>query len=97
MKPLLDFDDAGASDDEPAKGVTVGDIRAWHDEHERLHDALYAILLRDKGYVMPSDALDPSRIIEHQPGCNVLYMGEHGVRARAALTPHGQTEEGNNG
>ena len=35
-RPLLDFDDAGAGDDEPAKGVTVGDIRAWHDEIERL-------------------------------------------------------------
>lgn len=36
MRPILDFDDAGALDDEPAKGVTVGDIRAWHDEIERL-------------------------------------------------------------
>jgi hypothetical protein len=36
MKPLLDFDDAGATDDHPAKGVTVGDIRAWYDEFERL-------------------------------------------------------------
>lgn len=86
MKALLDFDDAGAGDDHPARDVTVGDIRAWHDEMERLRDALYAIVLRDKGYVMPSDALDPSRIIERQPGCNVLYMGEHGVRARAALS-----------
>lgn len=33
MKQLLDFDDAGASDEEPAKGVTVGDIRAWHDQY----------------------------------------------------------------
>lgn len=39
MNPLLDFDDAGAGDDEPAKGVTVGDIRAWHDEMERLQIA----------------------------------------------------------
>lgn len=36
MKPLLEFDDPGANDDEPAKGVTVGDIRAWYDEIERL-------------------------------------------------------------
>jgi hypothetical protein len=31
LRPILDFDDPGASDDHPAKGVTVGDIRAWHD------------------------------------------------------------------
>lgn len=31
MRPLLIFDDAGASNEHPAKGVTVGDIRAWHD------------------------------------------------------------------
>ncbi len=36
MRPLLDFDDAGASDEEPAKGVTVGDIRAWHDAYDDL-------------------------------------------------------------
>lgn len=36
IKPLLEFDDAGASDDEPAKGVTVGDIRAWHDQYDRV-------------------------------------------------------------
>lgn len=40
MKSLLEFDDAGAQDDEPTKGVTVGDIRAWHDEIERLRLAL---------------------------------------------------------
>jgi hypothetical protein len=28
MKLLVDFDDAGASDEEPVKGVTMGDIRA---------------------------------------------------------------------
>jgi hypothetical protein len=39
-KSLLDFDDAGASDDEPVKGVTVGDIRAWFDERERFRAAL---------------------------------------------------------
>lgn len=31
MRPLLGFDDAGATNDHPAKGVTIGDIRAWHD------------------------------------------------------------------
>ena len=40
MRQLLDFDDAGASDDEPAKGVLVGHIREWHDEVERLKTAL---------------------------------------------------------
>lgn len=39
MRDLLEFDDAGASGDEPAKNVTVGDIRAWHDEIERLREA----------------------------------------------------------
>jgi len=33
MKSFLEFDDAGASDEEPVKGITVGDIRAWHDEY----------------------------------------------------------------
>lgn len=36
MKPLLEFDDAGAQDDEPVKGVTVGDIRAWHDQYDQI-------------------------------------------------------------
>ena len=34
MGHLLFFDDAGAHDDHPAKGVTVGHIRAWHDAGE---------------------------------------------------------------
>jgi hypothetical protein len=44
MRPLLDFDDAGAQDDHPARGVTCGDIRAWHDEIERLTQALQDVL-----------------------------------------------------
>ena len=40
MRDLLDFDDAGASNDEPAKGVTVGDIRAWHDKIDAMSYAL---------------------------------------------------------
>lgn len=40
MRNLLDFDDPGASDDEPAKGVTMGDIRAWFDQMDRLRAAL---------------------------------------------------------
>ncbi len=43
MRAILDFDDAGACDDEPAKGVTVGDVRAWHDEIKRLNYALCAL------------------------------------------------------
>ena len=43
MKALLEFDDAGAKDDEPVKGVTVGDIRAWHDRIEALEAALREI------------------------------------------------------
>ena len=40
MRNLLEFDDAGATNNEPAKGVTVGDIRAWHDNYSDLeHDA----------------------------------------------------------
>lgn len=35
MKQFLDFDDAGAQDDELVKGVTMGDIRAWHDCFEK--------------------------------------------------------------
>lgn len=38
MKRILDFDDPGASDDELAKGVTVGDIRAWHDCLEKTRE-----------------------------------------------------------
>lgn len=40
MRPLLDFDDAGAQDDRPAEGVTVGDIRAWFDQMESMRLAL---------------------------------------------------------
>ncbi len=45
MRPLLDFDDAGAPDDHPAKGVTVGDIRAWFDEVEQLRATNAALVL----------------------------------------------------
>ena len=33
---ILEFDDPGASDDEPVKGVTMGHIRAWHDSYAEL-------------------------------------------------------------
>lgn len=33
---ILEFDNPGASDDEPIKGVTMGDIRAWHDSYAEL-------------------------------------------------------------
>jgi hypothetical protein len=45
MKQFLEFDDAGASDDHPAKGITIGDIRAWHDHQEKLLAALRAFSL----------------------------------------------------
>ena len=40
MRRILDFDDAGAKDDELAKGVTVGNIRAWHDATEKAFVAM---------------------------------------------------------
>lgn len=46
---LLDFDDAGAGDDEPAKGVTVGDIRAWHDAFRFIADITEEELLYTRG------------------------------------------------
>lgn len=37
---ILEFDDPGAGDDEPVKGVTMGHIRAWHDSYAELeHEA----------------------------------------------------------
>jgi hypothetical protein len=36
MKTLLSFNDAGASDDEPVKGIIQADIRAWHDAESHL-------------------------------------------------------------
>ena len=58
MKQFLDFDDAGAQDDEPVKGVTMGDIRAWHDYHVELeheshgdYQALEATLGRLSGAI----------------------------------------------
>lgn len=33
---ILEFDDAGASDEEPVKGITMGHIRAWHDSYVEL-------------------------------------------------------------
>ena len=61
MRELLEFDVAGASDDEPAKGVTLGDIRAWHNKFEevfyalsRCYDADIPEVLRD----LVGEALD---------------------------------------
>lgn len=49
MKQPLDFDDAGAADDEPIKGITAGDIRRWHDELDNLRSALRPfVALRDQ-------------------------------------------------
>lgn len=33
---ILEFDDPGASDEEPVKGVTMGDIRSWYDSYAEL-------------------------------------------------------------
>lgn len=33
---ILEFDDPGAGDDEPVKGITMGDIRAWYDSYVEL-------------------------------------------------------------
>jgi hypothetical protein len=35
-RSFLDFDDPGAGDDEPVKGITAGDIRAWHDQYDNI-------------------------------------------------------------
>jgi hypothetical protein len=45
MRDLLDFDDAGAGDDEPTKGVLIGHIREWHDEMDRLRIAIHGVCL----------------------------------------------------
>lgn len=39
-KDPLDFDDAGASDEEPVKGITQWHIRRWHDEAAALKQLL---------------------------------------------------------
>jgi hypothetical protein len=39
---IIGFDDAGAGDDHPVKGVTVGHIRRWFDQVEKLHGDLRA-------------------------------------------------------
>jgi hypothetical protein len=51
LRYLLSFDDPGAEDDHLAKGVTVGDIRMWHDEIERLQGALLAAEMSKKALV----------------------------------------------
>ena len=33
---ILDFIDAGATDSEPVKNITQGDLRRWHDDLEGL-------------------------------------------------------------
>lgn len=40
LRYILSFDDPGAADDHLAKGVTVGDIRMWHDTIEELQEDL---------------------------------------------------------
>ena len=40
---IISFDDAGAEDDHPVKGITMGHIRRWFDRVEQLHVALEAV------------------------------------------------------
>lgn len=63
-RELLDFDDAGAEDDHPAKGVTVGDIRGWFDEIEQLHAALQEarIVMREWAEIREEVAAEIERL-----------------------------------
>jgi hypothetical protein len=45
MSTPLSFDDPGAGNDEPVKGVTMGDIRAWHDGFRFIADLAEEALL----------------------------------------------------
>lgn len=58
---LLEFDDAGAKDDHPAKGVTVGDIRAWFDENAALREALNSALSYCDCAVHPTQQYEDER------------------------------------
>lgn len=58
MKPILDFDDAGADDLELAKGVLIGHIREWHGELERLKLENWQ-LKQACGYPIPADKETP--------------------------------------
>lgn len=64
------------------------------DEIERLREALQYVYEQDRGYVIPHGyAVDPSRVLEHEPGKNVLYLGHMGVKARDALAAYQQSQE----
>jgi hypothetical protein len=71
MKTLLEFDDAGAPNDHPAKGVTFGDIRAWHDEMERMKES---IDLQSARY---------DRILSSWAECRDLLSKERAITAKA--------------
>ena len=48
-KRPLEFDDPGADDNEPVKGIVMGEIRAWHDQIERLREVLSPFIkMRDQ-------------------------------------------------
>lgn len=54
MRSLLDFDDAGADRHQPVTGVTVGDIRSWFDEIERLHEIIMTLRAAETERITPS-------------------------------------------
>jgi hypothetical protein len=61
MRDPLDFDDAGADDDEPAKGITIGDVRAWHDEMQSMRAALTAM-------IQTAETMTAEAIVDQHPG-----------------------------
>ena len=52
---------------------------------DEVKDFLRYVIKRDCGYVQHSDARDPERVIARERGCNVLYMGDFAVKAKALL------------
>jgi hypothetical protein len=87
MKSFLDFDDAGAGDDHPARGVTVGDIRAWHDAVLRAELALHECEAYLDSYV---DVVDGS-YGEPAPNRAMSLMGE--VKEAIAAITTGKRDE----
>jgi hypothetical protein len=73
MRDLLYFDEPDAEDTELCKGVTVGDIRAWYDEMERLRDATELRALFAQYVLMPREATRSMTMA----GCDSLPSCEH--------------------
>lgn len=87
MRPLLDFDDAGAGDDHPAKDVKVGHIREWHDEMERLRMDLRMAINSDSELCRAVEA-DNRRLrdlLHSAPGVEVSLMVPE--RDYSSMTP----------